>query len=113
MTDTILKSLLRLFAIVAQSISEDKFPEVRGIVESYLRQLINPDKINQYLMMFNFYYKGLKEKVKIEERKRNSLFSVKAIIICEHVNRGLEQEQKVLVLLQVLDILYLKKETHF
>ncbi len=110
MTETVLKTILRLFAIVAQSISEDKFQEARSIVESYLRQLLNPDKINQYLMMFDFYYKGLKEKVKVEARKRNSLFSVKAVIICEHVNRKLEQKQKVLVLLQILDILYLKKD---
>lgn len=110
MTETILKSILRLFAVVAQSISEDKFQAVKGIVESYLRQLVNPDKINQYLMMFDFYYKGLKEKVKLEEKKRISLFSVKALIICEHVNKKLEQKQKALVLLQILDILYLKED---
>ena len=74
MTETILKSILRLFAVVAQSISEDKFQAVRGIVESYLRQLVNPEKINQYLMMFDFYYKGLKEKVKLEDKKYHWIY---------------------------------------
>ena len=110
MTETILKSLLRLFAIVAQSLSEDKVKAARGIVESYLRQLVNPGKINQYLIMYDFYFSGLKEKVKIESRIRNSLFSVKSVIICEHVNKVLEQKQKALILLQILDILNLKEE---
>jgi ABC-type multidrug transport system ATPase subunit len=108
MTETILKSLLKLFAIVAQSLDKDKAKAAKGIVESYLRQLVNPDKINQYLMIYDFYYNGLKEKVKLETRKRNSLYSVKSVIICEHVNRILEQRQKALALLQVMDIMNLK-----
>ena len=110
MTETILKSLLRLFAIVAQSLDQDKVKAAKGIIESYLRQLVNPDKINQYLMIYDFYYKGLKEKVKIEARKRNSLYSVKSVIICEHVNRILEQRQKALALLQIMDIMNLKEK---
>ncbi len=110
MTETILKSILRLFAVVAQSLSKDKVKAAKAIVESYLRQLVNPDKINQYLMMYEFYYSGLKEKVKLEEKKRNSLFAVKSVIICEHVNKILEQRQKALVLLQILDIMNLKEE---
>jgi ABC-type multidrug transport system ATPase subunit len=110
MTETILKSILRLFAVVAQSLSKDKVKAAKAIVESYLRQLVNPDKINQYLMMYEFYYSGLKEKIKLEEKKRNSLFAVKSVIICEHVNKILEQRQKALVLLQILDIMNLKEE---
>ena len=50
MTETILKSLLRLFAIFAQSMDDEKFESTKGIIESYLRQLVNPGKINQYLI---------------------------------------------------------------
>jgi ABC-type multidrug transport system ATPase subunit len=110
MTESILKSLLRLFAIVAQSLDMDKVKAAKGIVESYLRQLVNPDKINQYLMIYDFYYKGLKEKVRIEARKRDSLYSVKSVIICEHINRILEQRQKALALLQIMDIMNLKEK---
>ena len=73
--ETILKSLLRLFSILAQSLDNSKIESTRGIIESYLRQLVNPDKINQYMMMYDFYYKGLKEKVKFVANKRHSLYS--------------------------------------
>ena len=110
MTETILKSLLRLFAIFAQSMDDEKFESTKGIIESYLRQLVNPGKINQYLMMYEFYYKGLKEKVKLVVNKRHSLYSVKSLIICEQVNKVLQQKQKALLLLQILDIQNLKGE---
>ncbi len=110
MTETILKSLLRLFAILAQSLDNTKFELTKRIIESYLRQLLNPDKINQYMMMYDFYYKGLKEKVKFAANKSHSLFSVKSLIICEQVNKVLQQKQKALVLLQMLDIQNLKEK---
>ncbi len=110
MTETILKSLLRLFAILAQSLDNTKIESARGIIESYLRQLLNPDKVNQHIMMYDFYYKGLKEKVKFVADKRHSLYSVKSLIICEQINKVLQKKQKALVLFQILDIQNLNAE---
>jgi ABC transport system ATP-binding/permease protein len=109
MTESILKALMRLFAIVTQIHHEDKLSQSRAIVESYLRQLLNPGKVNQYLIMFDFYHSSLREREVKTGEKQMSLFSVKAIIICEHVNRTLDKKQKLLVLMQLLEILNIKE----
>ncbi|MBN2350523.1 MAG: ATP-binding cassette domain-containing protein [Bacteroidales bacterium] len=109
MTETVLKALMRLFAIITQVHSTENFAKVRAVIESYLRQLVNPERINQYLMMYDFYLGGFKDNpVKITPKKISSL-SVKAILICEQVNQVLEQKQKSLVLLQLLEVLSIKE----
>lgn len=105
MTESILKALMRLFAIVTQIHSEDKLHLCRAIIGSYLRQLVNPSKVNQYLIMFDFYHSSLREREKKTGEKQIALFSVKAIIICENINKVLDKRQKLLVLTQLLDIL--------
>ncbi len=62
MSESVLKALMRLFAIITQIHSEQKLSQSRGIVESYLRQLLNPSKVNQYLIMFDFYHSSLRER---------------------------------------------------
>ena len=43
--------------------------------------------------------------------KQLSLFSVKAIIICEDINKVLDVKQKLLILMQLFEILNLKEVT--
>ncbi len=109
MTESILKALMRLFAIVTQIHPENKLSQSRAIVESYLRQFVNPAKVNQYIIMYDFYHSSLREREVKTGEKQLSLFSVKAIIICENINRVLDQKQKLLVLMQLLEILNLKE----
>ena len=111
MTESILKALMRLFAIVTQIHPEQKLSQARTIVESYLRQLVNPLKVNQYLIMFDFYHSSLREREVKTGEKQMSLFSVKSIIICENINKVLDKKQKLLVLMQLLEILNLKEVT--
>lgn len=109
MTESILKALMRLFALVTQIHPEEKLPQCRAIVETYLRQLVNPAKVNQFLIMFDFYHSSLREREVKTGRKQLSLFSVKTIIICENINMVLDQKQKLLVLMQLFEILNLKE----
>jgi len=111
MTESILKALMRLFAIVTQIHPEQKLSQARTIVESYLRQLVSPPKISQYLIMFDFYHSSLREREVKTGEKQLSLFSVKSIIICENINNVLDQKQKLLILMQLLEILNLKEVT--
>ncbi len=111
MTESILKALMRLFAIVTQIHSEQKLSQARTIVESYLRQLVSPSKVNQYLIMFDFYHSSLREREVKTGEKQMSLFSVKSIIICENINKVLDKKQKLLVLMQLFEILNLKEVT--
>ncbi len=109
MTESILKGLMRLFAIVTQIHPEEKLPQSRAIIESYLMQLVNPGKVNQYLIMYDFYHSSLREREAKTGEKQMSLFSVKAIIICEQINNILDKKQKLLVLMQLLEILNIKE----
>lgn len=109
MTESILKGLMRLFAIVTQIHPEEKLPHSREIIKSYLKQLVNPGKVNQYLIMYDFYHSSLREREAKTGEKQMSLFSVKAIIICEQINLTLNKKQKLLVLMQLLEILNIKE----
>ncbi|MBN1597758.1 MAG: ATP-binding cassette domain-containing protein [Bacteroidales bacterium] len=109
MTESILKALMRLFAIVTQIHPEDRVSQCRAIVELYLRQLVNPGKVSQYLIMYDFYHSSLREREIKTGEKQLSLFSVKAIIICEHINKVLDKKQKLLILMQLLEILNIKE----
>ncbi len=109
MTESILKGMMRLFAIVTQIHPEEKLQQSRAIIESYLKQLVNPGKVNQYLIMYDFYHSSLREREAKTGEKQMSLFSVKAIIICEQINLTLNKTQKLLVLMQLLEILNIKE----
>ncbi|MBN1952051.1 MAG: ATP-binding cassette domain-containing protein [Bacteroidales bacterium] len=109
MTESILKALMRLYAIVTQIHPESKLTQCRAIVEAYLREQVSPFKVNQYLIMYDFYHSSLREREVLTGEKQFSLFSVKAIIICESINKVLDRKQKLLVLVQLLEILKLKE----
>ena len=105
MTESTLKALMRLFALVAQVHSAKLLPEIRQVVDSYLRTLVRPENIKQYLIMFEFYHNSLREREYKTGQKQLSLFSVKAIIICEEVNKELAKKLKIKVLLSLIEIL--------
>ena len=110
MTETILKALMRLFSIIANLSEEDKLSHARSIVESFLKQQVRHEKVNQYLIMFDFYCKSFKQKNNIESKKQIALYSVKVLVICERINEVLEQNQKILILLQLFEVISNKPE---
>ena len=110
MTESVLKALMRLFAMVSQVLEEEKYLMAKAIVESYLRQLVNPNKINQYLIMYDFYLSSQKERGSNQTSGHLSAYSVKALIICDQINQVLQQRQKALVLLQLFEIINLQKQ---
>ena len=82
----------------------------KAIVESYLRQLVNPNKINQYLIMYDFYLSSQKERGSNYTSGHLTSFSVKALIICDQINQVLQQRQKALILLQLFEIINLHNQ---
>ncbi len=105
MKESVLKSLMRLFAIVSQVHSVEGLVEARKVVASYLILVVRPAKVKQYLIMYDFYHNNLRERENKTGDKQLSLFSVKAMIICEDANKYLTQKQKILVFTHVLEIL--------
>ncbi|MBE9468824.1 MAG: ATP-binding cassette domain-containing protein [Bacteroidetes bacterium] len=109
MSETILKALMRLFAIIA-NVNKDGVSETsRSIVESYLNQQLNQEKVNEYLKLFDeylaFHHRTTKKKDGSFVKKRTSVNSVKVLMICQQINEELQQEQKVLVLLLLLEFI--------
>lgn len=109
MSESILKALMQLFAIIATANKDGVNERSRSIVESYLKLMLASEQVNEYLLLFDKYLEerggGVKKDNGTQERKRTSLNSVKVLRICEQINGELKQDQKLLVLLQLLEFI--------
>ncbi|PLX05143.1 MAG: ABC transporter [Marinilabiliales bacterium] len=102
MSESILKALMRLFAIIANFDKDDESSSGKKIVGDYLKQQLNQELVDEYLGLFEEYMAVHHSK---KGKKRMSANSVKVLMICEQINEELRQEQKVLVLLQLLEFI--------
>jgi len=106
MSESILKALMRLFAIIADvEIGENgeiKNPG-RIVVAQYLKQQLNQELVDEYLTLFDQYIAQHHSK---KGKKRLSANSVKVLAICSQVNDELRQEQKMLVLLKLFEFIH-------
>lgn len=106
MSESILRALMQLFALVAKidSISNDG----RSVVRLFLKQQVSADLVQDYLNIFEEYL-GLYQKISTEKdgkaRKRTSVNSVKVLRICTQINEELKQNQKAVVLIRLLEFL--------
>lgn len=110
MSEKILKALMQLFAIIARSDDEGTFIEGRKLVELFLRQQLNSELVLEYLQLFDeqlekFQGGGDGEK----KRKRTSSSSVKVLKICTDINAELEQRQKFIVVIRLLEFIYVNE----
>ncbi|NOZ46624.1 MAG: ATP-binding cassette domain-containing protein [Chlorobi bacterium] len=109
MSETILKALVKLFAIIANVNKDGISTNSRVIVESYLKAQLNQKQVEEYLKLFDefiaVHHKGVSKKDNEKTRKRTSLNSVKVLKICQIINEELQQAQKVLVVLQLLEFI--------
>lgn len=102
MSDKILKALMQLFAIVANS--ERLTERSRSIVELFLRQQISQSAIHNYLAVYDEYLETLRGKNKEgKARKRVSVNSVKVLRICTDINSELDLGQKYIVIIRLIE----------
>lgn len=101
MSEKILKALMQLFAIIAAPDSNKS--EKSRIVESFLSKQINEDLIKEYLKTFEQYYSVYQEKQKEKGTRMIPLSSVRVLKICTEINEELTQQQKIVVLVQLLE----------
>jgi ABC-type multidrug transport system ATPase subunit/recombinational DNA repair protein RecR len=109
MNESILKALMRLFAIVANVNKDDVSSDAREIVKSYLSLQLNKALVQEYLDLFDEYISVHHKKVtdgSKKERKRTSLNSVKVLMICHEINEQLEQKEKIIVLIRLLEFIH-------
>jgi ABC transport system ATP-binding/permease protein len=105
MSERILKALMQLFAIIARV--DGITNNGRAIVQSFLKQQLNQELVDQYLVIFDEFLEAHHQvsKRKDGSAKRTSLNSVKVLKICTQINAELTQKQKVVVLLRLLEFI--------
>lgn len=106
MSESILKALMQLFAIVADV--EGITKNSREIVQSFLKQQLSQAQVEEYLKIYDEF---LEAHHKISQKKegrakRTSVNSVKVLKICTQINSELEQKQKIVVLIRLLEYIY-------
>ncbi len=102
MSDKILRALMQLFAIVANT--DEVGVKGREIVERFLRRQLPSNFINNYLLIYDEFLSKLKgSSIEGREKKRTSVNSVKVLRICNDINKELEQKQKIIVLIRLFE----------
>jgi len=113
MDESILRALMRLFAIIATVNKDGVSASSQKIVEAYLKQHLSSKLVEQYLQLFddfiNLHHKDIHGE-STRGKKRNSLNSVKVLVICEQINETLQQKEKIIVFLRLLE--FVNEEGH-
>ena len=115
MSETILDALVRLFALIADIHDETVITRRgRDIVRIFLERHLNNELVIKYMKLFDEYLGVYKSesiiKGSIKDRKRVSLNAMRILAICEQINEELHQDQKIYVLIQLLDFISLGEE---
>lgn len=110
MSERILRALMQMFAIIAKVDGVNNTG--RAIVQSFLKQQLSQEQVETYLRIFDEYLEAHHQvsKKKDGSAKRTSLNSVKVLKICTQINQELEQPQKVIVLIRLLEFIYSSNE---
>lgn len=106
MSEQILRALMQMFAIIAKV---DGITNTgRNIVQSYLRQQLNQEQVEKYLKIFDEYLEQYHQVSQKKEgaAKKTALNSVKILKICSQINEELEQTQKFVVLVRLIEFIH-------
>lgn len=107
MNESILKALMRLFAIVANVNKDGYSDNERSIIRDYLDRQYSNEIVQKYLEYFDqqvrYYHPALSQNSDIEAKKVNSSNEAIVIELCNQINEELEQEQKLIALVYLLD----------
>lgn len=102
MSERILTALMHLFAIVSNR--EQVTGEARNIVLQFLSQQVGESLRANYLQRFEEFMLSTGGRTTGDrEGKRISVNSVKVLKICTEINRELDQKQKYVVLLRLIE----------
>src|ERR1035437_2948899 len=102
MSEKILKALMRLFAIIAKS--DENSSDARSVVESFLKKQLSSEQVKEYLTFYDGFLKQQNDGAEGEKKKRRlAVSSVKVIVICDQINEELNQKQKFIVLLNLIE----------
>lgn len=107
MNESILKALMRLFAIIANADAEKISDKARTVVKLYLDMVLNQEYSEIYINLFDEYVEHHHHVKKDDKqaRKQTSLNSVKVLKICSEINEQLQQKEKIVVVIRLLEFI--------
>ena len=98
MNESMLNSLMQLFAIMASINREAVHVLARNFVESYLTRQFSQKLAEKYLVIFDEYSTALDAVVRKVKGKTIASLSVKILGICSHINEELHIHHRFLPL---------------
>ncbi len=112
MTEKILKALLQLFAIIAKTERDAVGMLGHDAVERFLSRQFTAYVAKQHMLLFDSYVEAFHSSGgnSSRSRKRTSVNSVKVLKICSEVNEELNQRQKFVVLVHLLELVHARGE---
>jgi len=109
MNESILKALMRLFAIVANVDEKGYSENKRGIVRDYLDRQYSHEIVQKFIEYFDeqvkHYHPESNYSNETETNKQNISNEAYIAELCSQINEELEQEQKQIVLIYLLDFI--------
>jgi len=108
MSESILKALMQLFALISD-IHDDTVITSRekDVVRLFLARHLNNELVSRYMKMFEGFLEQLNDeritKGSIRDKKRISVHAMRILEICEKINDELQQKQKIYTLIKLID----------
>jgi|WetSurMetagenome_2_1015567.scaffolds.fasta_scaffold01374_9 ABC transport system ATP-binding/permease protein len=104
MSEKVLETLMHLFAIIAKPQANDI--ERRGVVEAFLRRLLNQELVQKYLSIYDAKYdEAIKKLEKSSSERREGAIAIRIRKLCKEINEHgqIDHEQRIVVVIQVLE----------
>lgn len=102
MNESMLNSLMRLFAIMVSINRGAMYLLARNFVESYLIQQFSESLANKYLLIYDKYASEFEVGGKEQREKKISVWSVKILKICDQISDELHIAQRLMILLSLI-----------
>ena len=102
MSEPILMALVQLFAIIASSGKKNLSGNARDTVISYLQQHLNKLELEEYIKLFD---ELVLFHTPEEEDIQHTDASGKIVALCQKINQGLQQRDKIIVFIKFLEFL--------
>lgn len=102
MTESMLQSLMKLFALLATINVETSGIFSRNFVESYLKGQFSPKMVQRSISIFDKYMEELETVRGKSYKKRVALLSVKILMICNKINSELPLKGKFMILFSII-----------
>lgn len=110
MSEAILDALIQLFALIVDVDEENVVSErEKDIIRSFLTQQLNSELAQKYMAIFEEYlllfHKADFHQDASRKEKRKTLAAKKICDICEKINEELQQNQKVFLVIQLIEFI--------